>query len=128
MCIFSVIVNYNTISLNQITAVMPPGTRLMKTQVYDRFGGGLIVLIMLTIAVVAGQAQPDIDDAVAAEDVFELDAGLHISIDRRRLEEFEVLSSIAEMVLDSPMRIEVSIESSETAAADIADPSDSPGQ
>ena len=30
----------------------------MKSQVYDRFGGGLLVLIMLTIAVVASEAQP----------------------------------------------------------------------
>ena len=41
----------------------------MKTQVYDRFGGGLIVLIMLTIAVIAGQAQANFDDAAAAEDL-----------------------------------------------------------
>ncbi len=30
----------------------------MKSQVYDRFGGGLLVLIMLTIAVVASEVQP----------------------------------------------------------------------
>jgi len=39
----------------------------MKTQVYDRFGGGLIVLIILTIAVVAGQAQANFVDAAATE-------------------------------------------------------------
>ena len=42
----------------------------MKTQVHDRFSSGLIVLvvlIMLTIAVVAGQAQPNFDDAAATE-------------------------------------------------------------
>ena len=46
---------------------MAPGTRVMKSQVYDRFGGGLIVLIMLTIAVVAGQAQANFDAAAATE-------------------------------------------------------------
>ena len=45
-----------------------PGTRAMKSQVYDRFGGGLIVLIMLTIAVIAGQAQENFDGAAATED------------------------------------------------------------
>jgi hypothetical protein len=40
----------------------------MKSQVYDRFGGGLIVLIMLTIAVIAGQAQENFDGAAATED------------------------------------------------------------
>lgn len=47
---------------------MAPGTRAMKSQVYDRFGGGLIVLIMLTIAVIAGQAQENFDGAAATED------------------------------------------------------------
>jgi hypothetical protein len=41
----------------------------MKTQVYDRFGSGLIVLIILTIAVVAGQAQTNFNDAAATEDL-----------------------------------------------------------
>ncbi len=39
----------------------------MKSQVYDRFGGGLIVLIMLTIAVVAGQAQANFADTAATK-------------------------------------------------------------
>jgi len=39
----------------------------MKSQVYDRFGGGLIVLIMLTIAVVAGQAQANFADKAATK-------------------------------------------------------------
>lgn len=47
---------------------MAPRTRAMKSQVYDRFGGGLIVLIMLTIAVIAGQAQDNFDGAAATED------------------------------------------------------------
>ncbi len=48
---------------------MAPGTRVMKSQVYDRFGGGLIVLIMLTIAVIAGQAQTNFDDEATTEDL-----------------------------------------------------------
>ena len=100
----------------------------MKTQVYDRFGGGLIVLLMLTIAVVAGQAQPNIDDTAATEDVFEFGTGFHISIDQQRLDELEALSSVVDAVLDLPIRIEVSIESTENPVADADDASDIPGQ
>lgn len=49
---------------------MAPWTRAMKNQVYDRFGSGpivLIVLIMLTIAVVAGQAQSNFADTAATK-------------------------------------------------------------
>ena len=46
---------------------MASRTREMKSQVYDRFGGGLIVLIMLTIAVVAGQAQANFADKAATK-------------------------------------------------------------
>ena len=95
----------------------------MKTQVYDRFGGGLIVLIMLTIAVVAGQAQPQIDEAAATNDVFESDTGFHFSFNQQRLDDLESLSSVVDSVLELPIRIEVSIESS-----DVADSSDSSEQ
>jgi hypothetical protein len=124
---FSVIVNYNTISLVKV-GDDDAGDTPMKTQVYDRFGGGLIVLIMLTIAVVAGQAQPNIDDTAATEDVFELGTEFHISIDRQRLDELEALSSVVDAVLDLPIRIEVSIESTKTPVADAGDASDIPGQ
>lgn len=40
----------------------------MNIQVYDRFGSGLIVLIMLTIAVVASQAKPNLQEPAAAND------------------------------------------------------------
>ena len=130
-CMFSVIVNYNTISLNQRTAMMTPGTRLMKTQVFDRFGNGPIVLtviIMLTVAVIAGQAQPNIDDTAVVEDVFELGTGFHISIDQQRLGELDALSTVVDAVLDLPIHIEVSIESTESPVADRGDTSDLPGQ
>ncbi len=126
-CMFSVIVNYNTISLVKI-GDDAAGDTPMKSQVYDRFGGGLIVLVMLTIAVVAGQAQPNIDDTAATEDVFEFGTEFHISIDRQRLDELEALSSVVDAVLDLPIRIEVSIESTENPVADADDASDIPGQ
>jgi hypothetical protein len=40
----------------------------MNTQVYDRFGSGLIVLIVLTIAVVASQAKPHLQEPAVTSD------------------------------------------------------------
>ena len=37
----------------------------MKSQIYDRFGGGLLLLIMLTIAVIASQAEPRMSESAA---------------------------------------------------------------
>ncbi len=77
----------------------------MKTQVFDRFGGGLLVLIMLTIAVVAGQAEPKFDEPSRTENAFELNAGFEITI------------------LDHPIRIEASIEESNATTPESADSS-----
>lgn len=84
----------------------------MKTRVYDRFGGGLIVLIMLTIAVVAGQAQPKFDEPAVVEDVIEMDSGFQITIDHQR-----------HAVLEAP-----SSEAPDADIADIADSGDVPVQ
>ncbi len=100
----------------------------MKTQVYDRFGGGLLVLIMLTIAVVASQAQPDFQEPAPRFDEIELDAGFRFAIDAERLRELEALSAVVETVLDLPIRIEVSIEESESNLPDIADSTNAPVQ
>ena len=43
----------------------------MKSQVYDRFGGGLLVLVMLTIAVVASEAQPGFQEPEPAIEAIE---------------------------------------------------------
>ncbi len=100
----------------------------MKTQVYDRFGGGLLVLIMLTIAVVAGQAQPDFQEPAPRVDEIELDADFRTAIDADRLRELEALPAVIETVLDLPIRIEVSIEESESNLPDIADSTNAPVQ
>ena len=77
----------------------------MKTQVYDRFGGGLLVLIMLTIAVVAGQAEPEFEEPSRTENAFEPNASFTVTI------------------LDHPHRIETSIEESKDPAPESADSS-----
>ncbi len=96
----------------------------MKTQVYDRFGGGLLVLIMLTIAVIAGQAEPRFDEPSRTEKAFELNAGFQVTIDQDRPTKLEALSIVVGPVLDHPILIEVSIEESKAAAPDTADSSD----
>ncbi len=128
MCMVSDIVNYNTTSLNERPALIASETKLMKTQVYDRFGGGLLVLIMLTIAVIAGQSEPRFDEPSRTETVFELGAGFQVTIDKERLAELETLSSVVEAVVDLPIRIDVSTEESESALADVADSKITPVQ
>ena len=124
----SVIVNYNTSSLNERSALVTPEIRPMKTPIYNRFGGGLIVLVMLTIAVVAGQSEPNFDQPGRTEDAFELDGGLQVTIDNEGPAELEALSSVVEEVLDLPIRIEASIEASESPLPDIADSNNTPVQ
>ena len=124
----SVIVNYNTTSLNERPALIASETKLMKTQVYDRFGGGLLVLIMLTIAVIAGQSEPRFDEPSRTENVFELGAGFQVTIDKEWLAELETLSSVVEAVVDLPIRIDARTEESESALADFADSKITPVQ
>ncbi len=100
----------------------------MKTRVYDRFGGGLLVLIMLTIAVVAGQVQPDFQEPVPRADEIELDADFPIVIDAERLRELEALSAVIETVLDLPISLEFSINESAVTVPDNADSNKSPAQ
>jgi hypothetical protein len=70
----------------------------MKTQVYDRFGGGLLVLIMLTIAFVAGQADANLRDRLLAGNGFQPDAAQFVETDSKRLARIELLSSDFETV------------------------------
>lgn len=98
----------------------------MKIQVFDRFRSGLILLAILAIAVVAGQARPNAEEPVPTEDAFELDAGLRIEIDHEQLDKLQSLSSVIEPVLELPVRVEFSTD--ESVAPDIADPDTAPVQ
>ncbi len=100
----------------------------MKTQVYDRFGGGLLLLVMLTIAVVAGEAQPDFAAPAPAEHALERDAGLLITINQGRTAGLDALTSVADKAPDLAIEIEVSIEETEANLPDSADPSHLPVQ
>ena len=99
----------------------------MKTQVYDRFGGGLFVLVMLTIAVVAGQAEPKFDEPGPIDVALELDAGIQIMIDQERLADLDALSSVVETVPDLPIKVEIGIDNAEPVP-DSSDSDESPVQ
>lgn len=100
----------------------------MKTQINNRFGGGLIVLIMLTVAVVAGQTKPNFEEPAASAEVFEPVTGSLIAIDERRLKELKALASVVDTFLELPIRIEMNIEASEAPVPEIADSTESPVQ
>ena len=108
--------------------MIAPESRVMKTQVYNRFGGGLLLLIMLTIAVIAGQARPRIDAPVPAGDASAPDAGFQITIEQERFTELESLPLVLEIDRDRPIRIEVSIEDTDKPLPDDADSSHLPVQ
>jgi len=80
----------------------------MKSQVYDRFGGGLIVLVMLTIAFVASEAEPKFREPASEDHSFALDADFRISIDSERLEKLEHIRSVIEKAL--PIELSLSLE------------------
>jgi hypothetical protein len=63
----------------------------MKNFILSYFGSGLMLLCVLTIAVVAVQAQSRYEKPESEQDFIELDAGTSISIDRERIEKLEAL-------------------------------------
>ena len=117
---FSVIVNYNTMSLNQISAQTTPERSNMKTQINDRFGSGLLVLVMLTVAVVASEAEPGFQNPEPAVNAFELNADFRIAIDQERLEQLKSLSSVIDAVLDLPIEVSLTLDESGPPAPDRA--------
>lgn len=98
----------------------------MKIQIHDQIGGGLLVLFMLTMALIAGQAESSFRDEASATDVFQLHAGLNIAIDRERLERLESLSIVIATVLDLPIEAELSFDESASPGSDIPDAEQSP--
>ena len=98
----------------------------MNTPIFDRFRSGLFVLAVLTIAFIAGQAQPHTQELAATEDAFRLDADFRITIDQERLAHLESVASVIATVLDVPIRVELSID--ETASPEMPDAGRVPAQ
>lgn len=98
----------------------------MKAEVSNQASGGLLVLMMLIIAFVASQAEPNFRQQAPAMHAFELDAGLTVTVDRRRLATLESLSSVSNTVLDLPIRVNLTIDENATPVSDIPDAENSP--
>jgi hypothetical protein len=92
----------------------------MKAQILNHFGSGLFLLVVLTIAVVASQAQAGLAEPLAAEDAIEVDARFRIEIDHGGLERLESLLSDVEPVPELPISIE--INTGDFVAPEVADP------
>ena len=103
-------------------------TSNMKTQVYEQANAGLLVLIMLTIALIAGQSEPNIGEQAPATNAFQRDAGLSVTIDRERRAKLESLSAVIETVLILPINADLNMDDSASPASDVPDSENSPVQ
>ena len=93
----------------------------MKSQIYDQAGGGLLVLLMLTIALIAGQAEPNFREQTPVTNTFQLDAGLSVAIDREGPAKLEPPSSVVTTVLDLPVKVELGLDECACPVSDIPD-------
>lgn len=128
MRFFGVIVDYNTMSLRPGLAMSAQETSNMKTQVYNQASGGLLVLIMLTIALIAGLSESNLREEAPATNTFQLDTGLSGKMHRERLAKLDLLSAAIETVLILSLDADVNSNESAFPASDIPDSDNSPVQ
>ncbi len=100
----------------------------MKTQVYNQASGGLLVLIMLTIALIAGLSEPNLREEAPATTTFQLDTALSAKIHRERLAKLDLLSAAIETVLILPINADLNSNESASPASGISDAENSPVQ
>ncbi len=74
----------------------------MKSEVLDRFGSGLLLLAVLTIAVVASEAKPRLQDPAPVAEGFVLDADFRIAIDK-----IDDISTVFETALPIEIRFRI---------------------
>ncbi len=104
-------------------------TSNMKTQVYNQASGGLLVLIMLAIALIAGLSESNLAEQEApTRNIFQLDTGLSGKIHRERLAKLDLLSAAIETVLILPINADLNSNESASPASDIPDSEISPVQ
>lgn len=84
----------------------------MKIPVLNKAGGGLLVLIILTIAIIAGQAQANLQERAAAPGHFQLNTELTVTLDGDRVDNLHSLSSIVDAAHELPVTIDVTIDAS----------------
>ena len=98
----------------------------MKTQVYDQASGGLLVLIMLTIALIAGLSESNFQEQAPATNTLQLDTGLSAKMHRERLAKLDMLSAAIETVVILPIDADLNSNESASPASDIPDSENSP--
>ena len=108
---FSVIVNYNTTSLEPRNG---PG-RAPKEQMNSRFDHltkgllSLAVMLMFTIALIAGQARANLPAEVSASSDFSSATRLSIVLEHGSLQHLESLPYVIDTMLALPIDIELGI-------------------
>lgn len=100
----------------------------MKTRVNHQVSVGLLLLALFIVAFLAGQGEAGVRGQATANNAFELDAGLNVSINRERLQSLRALASVVESAVDVPIRIELSVEQSDSAPLDLPEPRKTPAQ
>ncbi len=128
MYFFGVIVDYNTMSLRPGSAMSARETSSMKTQVYDQASGGLLVLIMLTIALIASLSEPNLREQAPATNTLQLDTGLSAKMDRERPAKLDLLSAAIETVVILTIDADLNSNESASPASDLPDSENSPVQ
>lgn len=103
-------------------------TSNMKTQVYNQASGGLLVLIMLAIALIAGLSEPNLREQAPATNTLQLDTALSAKTHRERLAKLDLLSAAIETVLILTIDADLNSNESASPASDIPDSENSPVQ
>ncbi len=103
-------------------------TSKMKTQVYNQVSGGLVVLIMLAIALIAGLSEPNLREEAPATSTFQLNTGLSAKMHRERLAKLDLHSAAIETVLILPINADLNSNESASPASGIPDSEISPVQ
>ncbi len=98
----------------------------MKIQVYNQASGGLLVLIMLTIALIAGLSEQNLREQAPATNTLQLDTGSSAKMHRERLAKLDLLSAAIETVLILSIDADLNSNESASPASDIPDSEISP--
>ncbi len=109
---FSVIVNYNTTSLK------PRATpeKVLQQQMNSRFDPlakgllSLAVILMFTIALIAGQARANLPAEASATSDFGLSTRMSVILDSESLSKIRSLPYAIDIILALPIDIELSID------------------
>ena len=125
---FSVIVNYNTMSLEPRTMPAKAPKEQMNSR-FDLHAKGLIslaVILMFTVALIAGQARANLPAEAAANSDFARVTQTRVALDTESLQRIAALPRVVDTILALPIDIELRINglTLHTGATDDASPDD----